>query len=159
VDGHPSVRLVLLRGLDERGLAFFTNYESRKGVELAANARAALLFPWHAMRRQVRIEGPVERLTAAESDAYFASRPLDARFSAAASPQSAVIGTRAELERRVRELQSQHPAGDIPRPEFWGGYRVRPERWEFWQARRHRLHDRVSYQREDRAWARHRLAP
>ena len=158
-DGAPSNRMVLLKGVDDDGFVFFTNYESRKGRDLAANPRAALVFHWQALGRQVRVTGRVRKVSAAESDAYFASRPLGSRFSAAASPQSEVIGERAELERTVDELKARHPDGDIPRPRHWGGYRVRPETIEFWTHRDDRLHDRIRYRRTRGGWAVERLGP
>ena len=157
-DGAPSLRMVLLKGADERGLTFFTNYESRKGVELAANPRAALLAYWPAAGRQVRVEGEVSRLDPAESDAYFATRPAGNRVSAAASPQSAVVPDRDELERRVAELR-RRLGDDPPRPDSWGGYRLVPSTWEFWQHREDRLHDRLRYRRDGTKWLVERLAP
>ena len=154
-DGAPSVRMVLLKAADERGLVFFTHYTSRKGRELEANPHAALLFHWDPLGRQVRVEGAVERVSAEESDAYFATRPDGARAGAAASRQSEVLGDREELERRVAELA----AGDLIRPETWGGFRVVPEAWEFWQHRDDRLHDRFRYTRRDGAWVIERLYP
>jgi pyridoxamine 5'-phosphate oxidase len=159
-EGRPSARMVLMRGLDERGLVFYTNYESRKGGELAANPYAALLFYWPPLGRQVRIEGPVARVPAAESDAYFHSRPAGSRISALASRQSEVIESRAVLEARVRELERLH--GDQPpRPDYWGGYRVAPELFEFWQSGAYRLHDRIRYSRDRMggAWWIERLSP
>ena len=150
--------MVLLKGADERGLTFFSNYDSRKGAELAANPRAALLAYWPGSGRQVRVEGDVTRLDPAESDAYFATRPAGSRLSAAASPQSAVVADRAELERRVAELRGRH-GDDPPRPESWGGYRLAPATWEFWQHREDRLHDRLRYRRDGTAWLVERLAP
>jgi pyridoxamine 5'-phosphate oxidase len=157
-DGQPSARLVLLKELDARGLTFFSNYESRKGEELAANDRASLLFYWRSLDRQVRVEGRVARITAAESDAYFESRPLESRWSAYASPQSSPIAGRVELEERVDEVRRQF--GDaVPRPASWGGYRLTPHAYEFWQGRPNRLHDRLRYERRDGGWNRIRLAP
>jgi pyridoxamine 5'-phosphate oxidase len=157
-DGRPSARIVLLKGVDERGFAFYTNYESRKGGELAANPRAALLFYWIELEREVRIEGAIERTTAAESDAYFASRPLGSRIAAIASPQSAVVAARAILEERY--AQSERQLGVNPhRPAEWGGYRVIPEAIEFWQGRPNRLHDRLLYRRKAGGWDIVRLAP
>ena len=157
-DGAPSLRMVLLKGADERGLTFFSNYDSRKGAELAANPRAALLAYWPGSGRQVRVEGTVTRLDPAESDAYFATRPAGSRLSAAASPQSAVVADRAELERRVADLRARH-GDDPPRPESWGGYRIAPATWEFWQHREDRLHDRLRYRRDGTTWLVERLAP
>jgi pyridoxamine 5'-phosphate oxidase len=157
-DGRPSARMVLLRGFDERGFCFYTNYESRKAAELAANPRAALVFWWDALERQVRIEGRVEPTSRAESEAYFASRPPGSQLSAAASPQSQVID-RATLERRVAELATSLPDGMVPLPDFWGGYRLTPEVVEFWQGRPNRLHDRLRYRRAGDAWVIERLAP
>ena len=156
--GAPSLRMVLLKGADERGLTFFSNYESRKGAELAANPLAALLAYWPAAGRQVRVEGEVTRLDPAESDAYFATRPAGSRLSAAASPQSSVVADRAELERRVADLRGRH-GDDPPRPESWGGYRLAPAMWEFWQHREDRLHDRLRYRRDGSGWLVERLAP
>jgi pyridoxamine 5'-phosphate oxidase len=158
-DGRPSARMVLLRGFDERGFRFFTNYESRKGGELAANPRAALVFWWGELERQVRIEGRVERTSRAESEAYFSSRPPGSQLSAAASPQSRVIDSRAVLERRVAELATGHQDGELPLPDFWGGFRLVHEVIEFWQGRPNRLHDRLRYRRDGNAWKLERLAP
>ncbi len=158
--GRPSTRMVLMRGMDERGLVFYTNYGSRKGGDLAENPYAALLFYWPPLNRQVRIEGPVARVSAAESDAYFSSRPAGSRISALASRQSTVIDSRAVLEARVRELEALH-GENAPRPDHWGGYRVAPDMFEFWQAGAYRLHDRVRYSRERTggAWRIERLSP
>jgi len=156
-DGRPSVRMVLLKGFDERGFVFFTGYESRKGAELAANPRAALLFYWDPLGRQVRIEGPVERVAEAESDAYFASRPRGAQISASVSPQSRVVESRAALEAAATELEAR--GGELPRPRAWGGFRLSPETYEFWQHRANRLHDRLRYSRDGAAWKVERLAP
>lgn len=159
-DGKPSVRFVLLRGFDEGGFVFFTNYESAKGRELAANPRAALACYWSALKRQVRISGTVSKVTRAESEAYFRSRPLGARLSAYASPQSAVVPSRDDLERRVAEVAARFPDGDVPLPPTWGGYRLAPESIEFWVSRADRLHDRLRYTRQpDGAWHIERLAP
>jgi pyridoxamine 5'-phosphate oxidase len=153
-DGAPSARMVLLKDAGERGLSFFTNYESRKGVELAENPRAALVLYWHALGRQVRVEGTVERLPGAESDEYFASRPPGSRRSAAVSPQSRVIDSREELERAAAALDD-----DVPRPPGWGGYLLVPSLWEFWQHRVDRLHDRFRYRPGEGGWVVERLAP
>jgi pyridoxamine 5'-phosphate oxidase len=159
-DGRPSARMVLLRGVDERGFAFFTNYESRKARELEANPYAALVFFWHELERQVRIEGRVERVADHESDRYFESRPIGARIGAWASPQSAVVANREILETRFRELDALHTDGKVPRPANWGGYRVVPDSIEFWQGRPNRLHDRLRYTRLAHAgWHIERLAP
>ena len=158
-DGAPSARIVLLKGVDERGLVFFTNYGSRKGAELDQNPRAALLFHWQPLGRQVRVEGPVSRVDRAESEAYAHNRPRESQLSALASPQSAVVPDRAWLERRVEELDREHPAGDLPVGEHWGGFRVAPESWEFWEHRDNRLHDRHRYARADRGWRAECLAP
>jgi pyridoxamine 5'-phosphate oxidase len=159
-DGRPSARMVLLKGIDERGFVFFTNYESRKAAELEANPHAALCFYWPALERQVRIEGRVERTTAAESDAYFQSRPWGSRLGALASPQSQVIPSRDVLEQRMKELLRQYPDHDIPRPVHWGGYRLIPTLFEFWQGQPNRLHDRLCYERRaDGGWDIRRLAP
>jgi pyridoxamine 5'-phosphate oxidase len=156
-EGRPSVRMVLLKGFDERGFAFYTGYDSRKGRELAENPRAALLFHWPG--RQVRIEGRVERLPAADSDAYFASRPRASRLSAIASRQSDVVAGREELEARVAELAETFATSEPPRPDRWGGYRLVPETFELWQHRDDRLHDRLRYRRDGGRWLIERLAP
>ncbi|HEV8425647.1 MAG TPA: pyridoxamine 5'-phosphate oxidase [Actinomycetes bacterium] len=158
-DGRPSARMVLLRGFDERGFCFYTNYESRKGGELAANPRAALVFWWGELERQVRIEGLVERTSRSESEAYFHSRPPGSQLSAAASPQSQVIDGRAVLEERVARLATGHRDGEVPLPGFWGGYRLVHEVMEFWQGRPNRLHDRLRYRRAGDRWRIERLAP
>jgi pyridoxamine 5'-phosphate oxidase len=158
-DGRPSVRMVLLKEYGERGFVFFTGYESRKGRELAVNPRAALLFHWHELGRQVRVEGPVERVSDEESDAYFASRPEGARLSAAVSRQSEVVSSRDELEQAVAELKRGSGEDVLPRPSRWGGYLVVPESYEFWQHREDRLHDRFQYSREGDGWIVRRLAP
>jgi pyridoxamine 5'-phosphate oxidase len=157
-DGAPSARMVLLKDAGEAGFVFFTNYDSRKGRELAANSRAALLFHWEPLGRQVRVEGPVERLDDAASDAYFATRPLGARIGAWVSAQSEVIGSRDELEAAVETL-GQHLGAELERPPHWGGFRLRPDVFEFWQHRDDRLHDRLRYRREADGWVRERLAP
>jgi pyridoxamine 5'-phosphate oxidase len=159
-DGTPSARAVLLKALDPRGFTFFTNYDSRKGNEMAANPRVALCFLWHPLERQVRVEGTVEVVTAAESDAYYATRPLGSRLGAWASPQSAAIPDRAFLERQHAELTAKYPDGNVPRPPNWGGYRVLPAVIEFWQGRPSRLHDRIVFtQAANGSWTRTRLAP
>jgi pyridoxamine 5'-phosphate oxidase len=158
-DGSPSVRMVLLKGADERGFVFFTGYGSRKGGELEANPRAALLFHWAALGRQVRIEGSVERVSAEESDAYFATRPRGAQLAAAASRQGRVLANRAQLDEAVADLDREHADGDVPRPEHWGGYRLTPRSYEFWQHRDDRLHDRVRYTPDGEGWRIERLSP
>ena len=159
-DGRPAARVVLLKGFDERGFVFYTHYASAKGRELAANPRAALVFYWSALERQVRIEGTVERTAREESEAYFASRPQGSRLGAWASPQSRPLAGREELERRVEEAAERFPDGDVPLPEDWGGFRVFPESVEFWQGRPSRLHDRLRYVRlPEGGWRIERLAP
>jgi len=158
-DGVPSVRMVLLKGADEHGFVFFTGYRSRKGGELDANPRAALLFHWSALGRQVRVEGEVERVSDAESDHYFATRPRGAQLAATASRQGRVLANRAQLDEAVADLAREYDGRDVPRPEHWGGYRVRPRTYEFWQHRDDRLHDRLRYRRDGDAWLLERLAP
>jgi len=158
-DGRPSSRMVLCKVADERGFTFFTNYSSRKASEIARRPQVSLLFPWHPLGRQVRVEGVAERIDPAESAAYFTSRPRGAQLSALASRQSAEVDDRGTLEARVRELSEQY-AGDVPPPDFWGGIRVVPDSIEFWQGRRDRLHDRLVYRRESPAsWSVVRLQP
>ncbi|NBQ90807.1 MAG: pyridoxamine 5'-phosphate oxidase [Betaproteobacteria bacterium] len=158
-DGRPSTRVVLIKGCDERGLAWYTNYESRKGRELAQRPVAALQFHWVELERVVRIEGRVEKVSEAESDAYFASRPLDSRIGAWASPQSEVISGRSVLVANAARYSAQFLLNP-PRPPHWGGFRLIPDRWEFWQGRRSRLHDRLRYRLgDDGHWLRERLAP
>lgn len=157
-DGRPSVRVVLLKSFDERGFVFFTNYQSQKGNELDQNPRASLLFYWSELWRQVRVEGEVEKIPAAESEEYFQSRPLGSRLGAWASNQSEVIDHRETLETRFAEMQKRF-GEDVPRPEHWGGYRVKPNSIEFWQGRDNRLHDRLRYRHQNGAWVIERLAP
>jgi pyridoxamine 5'-phosphate oxidase len=160
-DGTPSARLVLLKQQDRRGFVFFTNYQSQKGLELAAHPRAALVWRWFALERQVRVVGTAARVSEAESDAYFATRPRGAQIGAWASPQSQTLPDRAALEARVAEVAARFGDGPIPRPPWWGGIRVAPETVEFWQGRRSRLHDRLRYRRldGDQGWTIERLAP
>ena len=158
-EGRPSARLVLLKGVSQGGFVFFTNYGSRKARELEANPWAALAFHWAALQRQVRVEGRVARVTEAESAAYFGSRPRGSRLGAWASRQSEPIGSRAELEAKVAELQERFGNGEVPLPPFWGGYRLTPERIEFWQGRADRLHDRVLHTRVGDGWKAERLQP
>ncbi len=159
-DGQPSARVVLLKAFDASGFTFFTNYDSRKGRELAENPRAALLFFWPELQRQIRIEGTVERMPEDDSDAYFRSRPLGSRLSAWASRQSEVIPSREFLEERVRALMQRFPDGETPCPPHWGGYRLCPLCLEFWQGRPDRLHDRLRYRRtENHDWHLERLSP
>ena len=156
-DGRPSSRVVLLRGLSEGGLTFYTNYESRKGAEINATGAACLSFWWGALERQVRIEGSIAKVSSDESDAYFNSRPLESQLASAASPQSQVV-TRAQLEARVTALRLEYPVA-VPRPAHWGGYVVAPDYLEFWQGRKARLHDRIAYTLQSGGWQRSRLAP
>jgi pyridoxamine 5'-phosphate oxidase len=157
-DGRPSTRIVLLKGFDARGLAWYTNYESRKGRELAAHENAALQFHWVELERVVRIEGRVEKVSAEDSDAYYATRPLDSRIGAWASPQSRVIESRAVLVASAAKFGARYLLNP-PRPPHWGGYRLVPDQWEFWQGRRSRLHDRLRYRLDGERWVRERLAP
>jgi pyridoxamine 5'-phosphate oxidase len=156
--GRPSTRIVLIKGFDARGIVWFTNYDSRKGHELAANPFAALQFHWVELERVVRIEGRVERVDDAESDAYFASRPLDSRIGAWASPQSQVIPSRGVLVANAAKYAAKFLMNP-PRPPHWGGFRLQPDNWEFWQGRKSRLHDRLHYRLDGGAWTRERLAP
>jgi pyridoxamine 5'-phosphate oxidase len=158
-DRKPSARAVLLKGLDERGFTFFTNYDSRKGRELEANPFAALVFLWQQLERQVRIEGVVEKVTAKESDDYFVNRPLGSRLGAWASRQSDVISGREYLEAQHAALMAKYPDGNVPRPEFWGGYRLIPDMIEFWQGRPSRLHDRIRFRKSPDGWIKERLSP
>jgi pyridoxamine 5'-phosphate oxidase len=157
-EGRPSTRVVLIKGLDARGIVWYTNYDSRKGRELAAHGFAALQFHWVELERVVRIEGRVEKVSEEESDAYYASRPLDSRIGAWASPQSQVIGSRAVPVAAAARYSAQFLLNP-PRPPHWGGFRLEPDRWEFWQGRPSRLHDRLRYRLEDGTWLRERLAP
>jgi pyridoxamine 5'-phosphate oxidase len=156
--GSPSARIVLLRQFDSGGLVFFTNYESRKGNELGINPRAAAVFFWPELERQVRFEGFVEKISAAESDAYHLRRPPESRYGSAASPQSRVISSREELASKVDQLRREYPGG-VPRPANWGGYRLMPDAIEFWQGRPSRLHDRIRFKDSKGRWIRERLAP
>jgi len=157
---EPSARTVLLKGADENGFVFYTNYDSAKGRDLAENPRASLLFFWRELERQVRINGSVTKTTHAESDGYFHSRPLESQISAAISDQSRPVADRSELERRYAQFAAKYKDSLVPLPASWGGYRVRPEAIEFWQGRKSRLHDRLLYTRQaDGSWQRSRLAP
>jgi pyridoxamine 5'-phosphate oxidase len=158
-DGVPSARIVLLKGVDERGFTFFTDYRSRKGAELTENPLAALTFLWKEIERQVRIMGAVSRVSAEESEAYFRTRPPGSQLGAWASTQSAVIASRAELDQRLQEVTARFASGDVPLPPHWGGFRVVPDEIEFWQGRQNRLHDRLRYTREQSGWTIVRLSP
>jgi pyridoxamine 5'-phosphate oxidase len=158
--GRPSARIVLLRGADERGLTFFTNYESRKSDELTHNPYAAVVFYWPELERQLRVEGRIERVSAEESDAYFWTRPRGSRLGAWASPQSQVISDRKILDIRMKEFVTQYPGEEVPRPPHWGGFRIVPTMFEFWQGRPNRLHDRLRYRKDERGtWIIERLGP
>jgi pyridoxamine 5'-phosphate oxidase len=158
-DGAPSARIVLLKGFDERGFVFFTDYRSRKAGELKENARAALVFYWPELERQIRITGSTAETDREESETYFRSRPRGSRIGAWVSHQSQVVGNRAELEQRIQEVERRYPGDDIPLPPYWGGFRLRPESLEFWQGRTNRLHDRIRYLRMGTAWRIERLSP
>ena len=158
-DGVPSARIVLLKGVDANGFAFYTDYRSRKGAELAENPLAALTFLWKEIERQVRITGSVSRVSTQESDAYFRTRPPGSRLGAWASHQSAVLASREELEARMQDVIGRFPDGDVPLPPHWGGFRVAPDEIEFWQGRTSRLHDRLLYRREESGWDISRLSP
>lgn len=158
--GMPAARIVLLKGLEEDSFVFYTNYDSHKGAQMAAQPHAALLFFWKELERQVRVEGRVEKVPAADSEAYFHSRPKGSQISAAASPQSQVIDNREQLEAKVKSLEEQYASSEVPRPEHWGGYRVIPTKVEFWQGRHNRLHDRIVFTADATGgWTKHRLAP
>jgi pyridoxamine 5'-phosphate oxidase len=158
-EGNPSVRMVLAKGFDEAGFRFHTGHDSRKARELSENPRGALLFYWEPLGRQVRVEGPVERVSDEQSQEYFRTRPRGGQIAAWASAQSQVIGSRGELEARVAELERRFEGEDVPLPPHWGGYRLEPEVWEFWQHRESRLHDRFRYRRDGERWAIDRLSP
>jgi pyridoxamine 5'-phosphate oxidase len=157
--GAPSLRFVLLRGIDERGVRFYTNYESRKASELEANPRAALALYWHTLHRQVRLEGPVQRLAPEESDAYFASRARESRIGAWASRQSRELDSREQLDAQVAEVEERFAGAEVPRPDFWGGYLLAPEVVELWIGRANRLHDREQWRRTGEGWTMRRLSP
>jgi pyridoxamine 5'-phosphate oxidase len=158
-DGMPSLRMVLLKGFDPEGFVFYTNYESRKGTQLLGHPKAALLFHWKSLRRQVRVEGPVEQVTAAEADAYFSSRPKQSQIGAWASAQSRPLKSRFELEKQVALHAAKYALGKVPRPAYWSGFRIKPRYFEFWEDRPFRLHDRVVYEAEGAAWRTQRLCP
>ena len=158
-DGRPSARVVLLKGFDERGFVFYTNYEGRKARELEINPLCALVVYWGELERQVRVEGRAGRISDEDSDAYFAGRPRGSQLGAWASEQSRPVRDRGALEVRLRELEAEYEGREVPRPPFWGGYRIEPETIEFWQGRENRLHDRLVYRRSDGLWRRERLQP
>ena len=158
-DGVPSARMMLHKGVDDRGFVFYTNYESRKGRELEENPRAALTFHWSILERQIRVEGSVEKLSQEESEAYFSSRSRGSRIGAWASDQSTAVGSREELVQRFREYDKKYPGENVPLPPFWGGWRLKPQRIEFWQGRLNRLHDRLRYDRKGDGWEITRLYP
>lgn len=157
--GQPHLRTLLLKGVDQHGFVFFSNYQSAKGEQLRTHPRAAMTFWWHDLERQVRIEGATERISDEESDAYYHSRPLGSRLGAWASPQSQIIDGREVLQRNLEELEAKYAEQPPPRPPYWGGYRLKPESVEFWQGRPSRLHDRLRYRLKDAIWQRERLAP
>lgn len=156
---RPSARMVLMKDFDYTGFTFFTNYESKKGKELAENPFAALLFYWVELERQVRIEGRVKKLNKSESELYFQTRPFESKLSAIASSQSKIITDRTYLEKKIQQVKSKHPDGKVPLPDYWGGYKLIPNYFEFWQGRENRLHDRIAYKRLKRIWKIFRLAP
>ena len=158
-DGQPSARIVLLKHFDDQGFCWYTDSRSQKGQQLAANPQAALLFHWRDLSRQIRVHGKVSRLSAEDAEQYFQSRPEGSRFSAAASHQTSVIESRAQLESEVERLKNEYPEGDVPRPEAWTGYRLEPHYFEFWQGQSSRLHDRVVYQPAASGWQMHRISP
>lgn len=158
-EGRPSSRVVLLKGFDTGGLVFFTNYESQKGRDLEANPQAVVHFFWPELERQINVTGSIERVSGEESDKYFACRPFESRIGAWASHQSQRLASRKELEDRVAELSVKYADGNVPRPPYWGGYRLLPDRFEFWQGRESRLHDRICYERSSAGWAIFRLSP